>query len=272
VRPAVDVVIPFRGSDAELDAVLARAARIVLRADDTLTVVDNRPGAASRPGVLAAPALASSYHARNRGAAAGGAPWIVFIDTDVDPAPDLLDRYFDPEPAERTAVLAGGIVDSAGSSAAERYAELKRSMSHESVSGFAQTANCAVRRAAFEQLGGFREVRSGGDADLCFRLGAERLEQRPQARVVHLNRTTLPAMLRQRARHGSGAAWLERTHPGSFPRRRWPGLALWSTRRMIDGLASLARGDRDAALLGLLDGPTVWAFELGRLFGNQPRR
>ena len=38
---------------------------------------------------------------------------------------------------------------------------------------YAQTAHCAVRRSAFEAVGGFREdIRSGGDADLCFRLAS----------------------------------------------------------------------------------------------------
>jgi len=49
-----------------------------------------------------------------------------------------------------------------------------------------------------------------------------------------------------------------------------PGLALWSARRAAHGLAAAARGDRDEALLGMLDGPAVWAFELGRLVPNRP--
>jgi len=47
-------------------------------------------------------------------------------------------------------------------------------------------------------------------------------------------------------------------------------LALWSARRAAHGLAAAARGDRDEALLGMLDGPAVWAFELGRLVPNRP--
>ena len=144
---------------------------------------------------------------------------------------------------------------------------------------FAQTAHCAVRREAFEAVGGFVDaVRSGGDADLCFRLAAAgwELESRPGAAVVHRNRTTVPRMLAQRARHGAGVAWLEDRHPGTFPARRLPGLLWWSTRRAASGLAALARGDRDRALVGLLDGPAVWAFELGRRLPNrrllQPRQ
>jgi GT2 family glycosyltransferase len=139
---------------------------------------------------------------------------------------------------------------------------------------FAQTANAAVRRAAFDRVGGFEEgVRSGGDADLCFRVRAAgwTLERRERAAVVHRNRSTIARMLAQRARHGAGAAWLARRWPGALPRRRWPGLAWWSTKRAAQGLAAAARGRRDDALLGLLDGPTVWAFELGRLIPNRPR-
>src|SRR5581483_10196456 len=92
--------------------------------------------------------------------------------------------------------------------------------------GFAQTANCAVRRAAFQSVGGFAEVRSGGDADLCLRLRAAgwRLEERRHAAVLHLNRANLASLLAQRARHGAGAAWLARRHPGAVPARGKLGL------------------------------------------------
>jgi GT2 family glycosyltransferase len=230
--------------------------------------------------ILGAGGLQTSYHARNRGVAQGCAPWIVFLDADVLPPPDLLDRYFASVPGERVGVLAGTVVDEEASvTAAARYAWLKSSMSQEITLAhdgwaFAQTANAAVRRAAFARVGGFEErLRSGGDADLCFRVRAAgwELERRADAAVVHRNRQTVPRMLAQRARHGAGAAWLARRWPGALPRRHWGGLAWWSVRRAAQGAFAAARGDRDAALLGLLDGPAVWAFELGRLIPNRPR-
>jgi hypothetical protein len=231
--------------------------------------------------ILAAGERQTSYHARNRGVGAGVAPWLVFLDADVVAPPDLLDRYFERAPAATTGVLAGAVVDEEPTTqaAATRYAYLKSSMSQEITLAddgwpFAQTANAAVRREAFAQVGGFEEtVRSGGDADLCFRLRAAGwgLERREEAAVVHRNRTTVARMLAQRARHGAGAGWLSRRWPGALPRRRWPGLAWWSARRAVHGLAAAVHGDRDEALLGLLDGPAVWAFELGRLIPNRPR-
>ena len=267
---------------------LERLSGLELEPGDTVTVADNRPGALDREGpggvrVLGAGELQTSYHARNRAAAQGRALWLVFLDADVLPPADLLARYFEPAPGERAGLLAGAVVDEEppedDSTSAARYAWLKSSMSQEITLAddrfaFAQTANAAVRRDAFEQVGGFEErVRSGGDADLCFRVRAAgwTLERRDQAAVVHRNRQTVPRMLAQRARHGAGAAWLSERWPGALPRRRWPGLAWWGAQRAAAGLIAAVRGDRDAALLGLLDGPAVWAFELGRLIPNRPR-
>ncbi len=281
-------MLPFRGSDEALERVVARLAALQLRPGDTVTIADNRPGAVDgRRGhvaILRAVGRRTSYFARNRGVAAGVAPWIVFLDADVHPPVDLLDRYFDRVPGDEVGVLAGAVVDEAPpadgtATVAERYAWLKSSMSQEVTLAhgefaFAQTANAAFRRVALKQAGGFEEgVRSGGDADMCFRVRAAGwgLERREEAAVTHRNRATIPRMLAQRFRHGSGAAWLGRRWPGALPRRSWPGLAWWSARRTAAGLLATARGDRDAARLGLLDGPAVWAFELGRLIPNRPR-
>jgi GT2 family glycosyltransferase len=258
-RPAVDVVIPFGGR--EVAPVVARAAALEVREGDSVTVVDNRGrrsggaergGAAARSGAVAvvrADAVHSSYFARNAGARAGAAPWILFLDADVLPPPDLLDRLLDPLPDERVAVVAAEVEDEParpGDPLAVRYAHAARSMSQGGNlrMGFVATACCAVRREAFEAVGGFREdVRSGGDADLCFRLRAAgwELALREDVVVTHRSRRSLVRMLAQRARHGSGAAWMAREHRGSFPARSLAGVAWWAVRtRSLDAVAVLA--------------------------------
>ena len=283
-RPAVDVVIPFAGRS--LGPVLTWAGALERREGDTVTVVDNRARperAATVPAgvrLIAAPEVRSSYFARNAGARAGRAPWILFLDADVLPPPDLPDQLLDPPPAENVAVVAGEVVDEEprpGDPPAVRYAWLKRSMSQGGLrDGFAETANCAIRRDAFESVGGFREdVRSGGDADIGFRLRAAgwELELREDAAVVHHSRRTVRRLLAQQAKHGGGAGWMAREHPGSFPARSLPGVTWWGLRRAAEGARAWRRGDRDAALVGLLDGPTVLAFELGRrLASNRAQR
>ena len=185
--------------------------------------------------MIAAPERQSSYFARNVGARVGSAEWIVFLDADVEPASDLVDRYRQADPRPRTGLLGGAIVDGPAldggeRSIAARYAMLRGSMDQSNTLGegpwtYVQTANCAVRRVAFGEIGGFRDnVRSGGDADFGFRLRAAGWEIEPcySARVVHRSRPSVRRMLAQRARHGSGAAWLNRVHPGSFPPARCP--------------------------------------------------
>jgi GT2 family glycosyltransferase len=221
--------------------------------------------------VVGAPARPSSYYARNRGAERGGAPWILFLDADVDPQPQLIDNYFEPAPGDRVAVLAGGVEDTPlgpNPTAAERFAVSAEQMSQANTLkagpwAYAQTANAMVRRKAFDEVGGFEDsVRSGGDADLCFRLRATgwELEERPAARVLHDNRAAVRALLLQKARHGSGVQWLEGRYPGSFPR---PGVRIY-LRRLRDLVRDLPRS-RDLLI------PTLafWAFELGRLFPNR---
>ena len=192
-RPAVDVVLPFRGSDVALERVAERLGALDLRPGDSVTIADNRPGAVDGwrgpVRILAAPGLRTSYNARNQGVARGAAPWLVFLDADVHPPADLLDRYFARPPGEEVGVLAGAVIDEAPpadgtATAAERYAWLKSSMSQEVTLAhgeyaFAQTANAAVRRVALERAGGFEPgVRSGGDADMCFRVRAAGLGAR----------------------------------------------------------------------------------------------
>jgi mycofactocin glycosyltransferase len=285
-RDRVDVVIPFAGTQAALEDLSGRAGRIALRPGDTLTVVDNRPDgeAPADDRVVAARERRSSYYARNRGAARGSAEWIVFVDADVEPAADLLDSYFARPLDRRTAVLAGGVVDEPADvtdrSWAARYAHLRGRMGQSNTLlpgewGYAQTANCAVRRSAFDAVGGFRDaIRSAGDADLCFRLrhAGWQLEGRPEAVVVHRSRRTLRSMLRQRLRHGSGIGWLEREYPGSFPRKNPLGLTKWTLQSFARGAVAAARGRSDAALVATIEPLDVWALELGRLFPNKTGR
>lgn len=265
------------------------AGKLQLRDGDSVTIVDNRPGrgpdaqppGGDSPWLVVDGRSLSSYFARNRGAESGSGEWIVFIDADVVAPADLLDSYFATPVHEDVAVLAGGVQDESAAAGswrhpAARYVQLKAAMGQQNTMrgswAYAQTANCAVRRAAFASVGGFDAgVRSGADADLCFRLRAAgwTLQSREGARVVHRSRALLRPLLRQRARHGSGAAWLNRRYPGSFPRRAYVGMLAWSAKQAARLLSALlVRRDCDRAIILGGDVATGWAFELGRLLPN----
>jgi hypothetical protein len=283
-RPAVDVVVPFRGTPAELDELRARLRVLDLRDGDSVVVADNTPGhepAAGPVPVLSAAGQPTPGFARNRGVEQGEAPWLVFLDADAVPSSDLLDRYFDPPPGERSALLAGGVVDEEappGAPAAARYAHLRRLMSQDNTFSwddwsFAQTSNAACRRDAFEAVGGFREdIRAAEDADLAYRLKAEgwEVERREQASAVHLSRATVRGFIGQQLLHGAGGAWLDRNYPGSVPRKRRPGLVWWGVRFAAKGLAEAAwRRDRDQAIQALFDPIENIAYEFGRSRSNE---
>ena len=285
----MDVVVPFRGSLAELDELRGRLSRLELREGDSVLVVDNTPGRPSEDGpvpVLAAADRPTPGYARNRGVERGAGEWLVFLDADVVPRPDLVERYFERPPGERTAVLGGGVVDEdapPGAPPAVRYAHLRGLMAQDNTFGwgdwsFAQTSNAAFRREAFEAVGGFREdIRAAEDADLAYRLKAAgwEVERREEASVVHLTRPTARGFVRQRLLHGAGGAWLDRRYPGSVPRKRRPGLVWWAARHATRGLVGAARRrDRDQAIRALFEPLEELSYEFGRSLSNErrPRR
>jgi GT2 family glycosyltransferase len=289
-RPKLSVIVPFLGARSDLAAVASRFAGICT-ADDELLIVDNSaPGhsdadltpALDGARVVRAGGVASSYHARNAGAAEATSEWLLFCDADTEPQADLLDAYFRPGPGERTGILAGAVRDHAlGDGVAARLARETGAMEQRPTlenryMPYAITANCAVRAAAFREAGGFEDaIRSGGDADLCWRIQrlGWQLEERPSALVHHRNRETMGALWRQRLRHGAGAAWLERRYPGAMPAWGLAALVRDSGARLAHGARALAEGDRERAAIeaGVVSG--WWAFELGRRTSNRaPRR
>jgi GT2 family glycosyltransferase len=272
--------VPFLGDERALLAVLDRARKLELRSDDALTVVDNSPTPAGKPPapeVLRAPERQSSYYARNRGAAHGQAPWLLFLDADVMAPPDLLDRYFAEPIAEKTGVLAGTIEDvppTGGSRLALRYPTVAHPLDGDNTwrpgFAYAQTASAAVRRTAFDEIGGFAEVRSGGDADLCFRIAEVgwKVERRPGAVVQHRSRATLHALIRQYLRYGAGAAWLDARYPGFAPTMRARPVTVDVLRGALSAARASVRGDVDRAARRAVYPVCQAAFAVGQRLSN----
>ena len=279
-RPAVSVVVPFRGDAAAARRLREAVGRLELRAPDELIVADNSDDGAAAD-VLSGAAVVvpatgerSSYHARNVGAREGGGDWLLFLDADCTPAPDLIEAYFADPPSERSGALAGQVIADPDQRAfAARYARSRRFLDqhqglHDSATGAAATANLLVRRAAFEPVGGFAEgIRSGGDFDLCRRLlaGGWTIEPRPCAVVSHRHRESPVELLHVIARYGAGARWLNQRYPGSSP--RWP-LREGLTGSVRDVAINLAHGRVEEASFRAFDGVGLVAHAIGYLQSN----
>ena len=279
-RPPVSVICPVGGSQAEVTAALDRLETIERSAEDEIIVVHNALDASTWGAVgegrrvLAASRELSSYYARNVGADAAGRAWLLFLDADCLPSPAILDEYFaEPIPAECGAVAGGVWAVPEQPGVLARYAR-NRGILDQAVAlshpfrPYGATANLLVRKAAWLDLRGFcAGIRSGGDADFCWRLQQKgwQLRSRPEAFVHHQHRDRLAGLVEQFARYGAGAAWLRRRHP-EVPPRRW---ALALAHSVVGMCASLPRLRFEEATFKALDAASVLRDFVGAQRGNR---
>jgi hypothetical protein len=235
--------MPFAGEEPAARQAARALQSIRVRPGDELILVDNSGGlGADVEGVQVLPAAAerSPAHARNAGAARARSDWILFIDSDCEPRPDLLDAYFDQPAADEVGALVGEVRSAPGAETLiARYGAARGFLSQQAhlehpYRPRAAAANLMVRRNAFEAVGGFYEgVRAAEDTDFSWRLqqAGWRLELRPGAFVRHRYRTSLGELRRQWRGYAAGRAWLARRYEGFEPD---PGLAR-AARRLRGG-------------------------------------
>jgi GT2 family glycosyltransferase len=259
----IDIVVPFAGDEEAARESLAAIAPLAPSVA-TVTFVDNsREGSAAGKApegvdVLPATRLQGSYYARNEGAAHGSAEWLLFIDSDCVPPAGLPAAYLDPTPEEDVGLVAGGVRSAASESFAGRYAgdrghiDERFHIEHGPYPA-GVTANLLVRRAAFDDVGGFVEdVRSGADVDFCWRVQERgwKLEHRPAASLEHAHPDDVPRLLSKARRHAAGRAWVNDRWPGALPR---PPIARPLFRAPLVAAYWALRGNRERAKFKLVD-------------------
>jgi GT2 family glycosyltransferase len=186
------VVVPATDAPACLPRCLEALARS--GEPHTVEVVTQPPGSG--------PAAA-----RNAGVARGGAAIVVFVDADVEVHPDALRRLRERLDGDQAlaAVFGAYDADPAAEQVVSRFRNLLHHHVHVSSPGRATTFWAglgAVRREAFDAIGGFDEQRfpqpSIEDVELGMRLCAAggRIELDPAVRGRHLKRWTLRSMVR----------------------------------------------------------------------------
>lgn len=282
-RPPISIVVPFLGDGDAARATIAAFGELSLEPGDELILADNTPdGVGADSGawaqVIHAPEQRSSYHARNRGAAAASAEWLLFVDADCVAPPTLLDDFFASSPAHETGIVAGevvGLPEQSGRLA--RWARSRRGLlaSHHLQMGplpAGITGNLLVRRATWEEVGGFDEsVRSGADVEFCWRAQRQGwgFEYAPHARVLHRDPETIRGVLRQAFRYGTGRRWLRERYGREVPApsaleplgRALAGILVWTLTARIE-----------RALFKAIDGAVAVAARLGFAVGDNRTR
>jgi GT2 family glycosyltransferase len=227
-RPAVSVVMPFAGDAESAASALEALTALETQPGDELIFADNSGVAPARDrvAIVIAAGERSPAHARNIGAEHAHRDWILFLDADCRARRGLLDAYFAQPVADQVGALAGEVVPApAAATVAARYSAARSFLSQEAHLAHAYlpravAANLIVRRAAFEQVGGFYEgVRAAEDTDFSWRLqqAGWRLELRRAATVEHRYRATVSELRSQWRGYAAGRAWLRRRYEGFVP-------------------------------------------------------
>jgi glycosyltransferase involved in cell wall biosynthesis len=231
-QPSVAVVIPIYNGEADLPDLLdclrsqtypAHLVEYLLvdngSDDRTLALLQAHPFIQA----LRETQIQSSYAARNTGIRAATGSIIAFTDADCRPQPQWLAELVQPFIDPAVGLVAGEIKALPGDTLLERYADRHETLSQKHTLAhpfcpYGQTANLAVRRAIFAQVGLFRPyLTTGGDADMCWRILRQentrwQLKFSPDAIVQHRHRATLAELQSQWQRYGRSNQYLHELH------------------------------------------------------------
>lgn len=165
--------------------------------------------------------IQSSYAARNAGIRAASSEILAFTDGDCRPQPQWLENLIQPFSDSNVGIVVGEIVALSGKSLWEKYADQQDTLSQKHTLAhpfcpYGQTANLAIRRQAFVEVGLFRPyLTTGGDADICWRILREtsyQLKFAEKAMVKHRHRSTWRELQSQWRRYGKSNKYLHELH------------------------------------------------------------
>ncbi|MGB1586991.1 MAG: glycosyltransferase [Thermoplasmatota archaeon] len=257
----LSVIIPVFEDDGRLAVCLRALEQQTLPQEDfEVIVVDN--GSRTPPPIpghvrLIHETTPGSYAARNAGIAAATTSRLIFTDADCVPEPGwlaALDQALDDTPRATGPVPL--FIEGRRSAAAIYDCLFAFTQEANHAAGFGITANLAVRREVFDDVGMFSPVASIGDREFGQRAQAagHEIAWAPDAIVLHPARQQLGPLLRKMRRLEGGEA---DTRPTTTGQRLREGLHVpWDlirSRRQQHGFGPVATA-RGVAVLGLVKG------------------
>ncbi len=302
--PKVSVIIPFKDAAETLPACLnALAAQNNAppwellavnnnsRDDSVRCALDAAKNHAGLPFRLLEEETPGPGAARNRGAREAAGELLLFTDADCLPAPDwIADMWRHYRETPEIGAISGTILPYRPRGAVHTFTSLFTLPPHHSekihdrftlITGGFQTANLAVPKPVFTEIGGFLpSLFPGEDHALCQAIYASgrKIRAVPDARVHHWHRNTFGKMLRQAFGYGRVHGYeLRHLVPGAFIvllpwlggiHRIQPGIRVW---------LDFSQADKKALLLLALTGldprlSLLLALYLLRLALNARRR
>ncbi len=279
----MEVIIPVRNLAEQVGQCL-RPLLAQLGDADRLTVIDDAStdstaDAAKALGanVMRVDASRGPYYARQVAAAESTSDALLFVDARCRALPGLLASHRDMLARPGIALSCTETRTLSGPSLAARIAARQQPFSLSGKIGvdgrldFFPTANLGVLRSAFETVSGFRDMRSGADADLCWRIqqdGLGDMAADPTVLMEWVPRNSLRDLLEQWHRYGKSTAYLEWVYPDQSPSATGRPVSI------ADRLRDIRRGLSSTGQLGALL-PAI-AFQLGirqgRRESNTPPR
>ncbi len=172
--------------------------------------------------------IQSSYAARNLGIKEASNEILVFTDADCRPDLHWLEKLVPAFNNTSIGIVVGEIVALPGKSLLEKYADNKQLMSQKFLvehpfCPYGQTANIAIRKQAFIEVGLFRPyLTTGGDADICWRIqkGTNwQLKYIPEAFISHRHRSNFTSFRSQFRRYGRSNRYLHELHGADLMRK-----------------------------------------------------
>jgi glycosyltransferase involved in cell wall biosynthesis len=157
------------------------------------------------------------FYARQVAAGRSAADILLFVDARCRPLPGLLDAHRELHRPPDVALSCTDVRTLSGPSLAARVAALQQPFSLRKVGlpgrpPFYPTANLGIDRTAFEKVGGFRAMRNGDDADICWRIQEQSVGTMAFDTRVLMEwepRTTIGDLASQWKRYGASTAYVE---------------------------------------------------------------